>query len=198
MSDRELALKINFADAVVIGLKKYFVFRGTATRPEFWYFVLFTFLVGIVLTTIDSILWPAPEISENATLEELAAGFEQSFTPFSTVGQLALLIPSLSVTARRLHDAGFSGKWLLLFLVPIGYAIFAGFGIGALLVANEGQQVDLTIALFLILPIVAISFAVFVALVIMNVMPTRSFFNGNKYAEPKPSDAQDGAGANDR
>lgn len=189
-------MKITFADAVRIGLKKYFVFKGTATRPEFWYFVLFTFLVGIVLATLDTIFWPAQEMPENATLEQLADGFSDTFTPLSTVGQLLLLIPSLSVTARRLHDAGFSGKWLLLFLVPFAYAIFAGLGIGALLGANDGEQIDLTIALFLVLPILAISFAVFVALVIMNVMPTRSFFDGNKYAEPRPADAEGDAGEN--
>lgn len=189
-------MKVTFADAVVIGLKKYFVFRGTASRPEFWYFVLFTFLVGIVLTTVDGILWPTPEIPENATLEQLAQSISTSAAPLSTLGQLLLLIPSFSVTARRLHDAGFSAKWLLLFLLPLAYAVFAGFGIGAMLVASGGDQIDLTTALFLILPIFAISAAVFIAMLIMNLMPTRTFFDGNKYAEPKPSDALGEGGEN--
>lgn len=179
-------MKITFVDAIGIGFKKYFDFKGTASRPEFWYFVLFTFLVGIVLSTLDSIFWPPTTLSESATIDELANSFSESFTPFNSIGQLLLLVPSLSVTARRLHDAGFSAKWLFLFLAPVAYAIFAGFGIGAMLTANNGEQIDLTIALFLILPIVALSFAIFVALVIMNVMPTRSFYDGNKYADPTP------------
>ena len=189
-------MKITFVDAVRIGFKKYFVFKGSATRPEFWYFVLFTFLVGIVLSTVDSIFWPTPEMVENPNLDDLATSVSESFTPFNSLGQLLLLIPSLSVTARRLHDAGFSAKWLFLFLIPIAYAIFAGFGIGAMLVANNGESIDCTIALFLVLPIVALSFAIFVALVIMNVMPTRSFYDGNKYADPEPIQGESEVGEN--
>lgn len=189
-------MKITFIDAVRLGLQKYFVFRGTATRPEFWYFVLFTLLVSIVLSTVDSILWPQPAITEGVPLEEQLATQLNSRSPLNEIGQLLLLIPSLSVTARRLHDAGFSGKWLLLFLLPIAYAIFAGFGVAAMVLANGPENIDLTLVLFLVLPILALSFAIFIALVIMNAMPTRSFYNGNKYAEPTPIDPSKEAGEN--
>lgn len=186
-------MKITFVDAVRIALQKYFVFRGTATRPEFWYFVLFTLLVGIVLSTIDSVLWPQPQLPENATLEEIAAQ-GAAFTPLSSLGQLFLLIPSLSVTSRRLHDAGFSGKWLLLYLAPLAYAIFAGIGITTLIAANGVENLDPFAALFLILPIIAIALAIGLAMLIMNLMPTRSFYDGNKYADPNPLSGEDSAG----
>lgn len=179
-------MKITFVDAIRIGIKKYVVFKGTASRPEFWYFVLFSVLLSIVLGTIDSILWPSPQLSDSATLEESLADFSEQNTPLSNLGNLFLVLPSLAITARRLHDAGFSGKWLFLLLIPVAYTIFAGIGFASMLTANNPNEIDLMLILFLVLPIVALSFLVGLVLLILNLMPTRSFFDGNKYAEPKP------------
>jgi len=179
-------VKITFVDAIRIGLKKYFVFKGTATRPEFWYFVLFSVLLSIVLGTIDSVLWPAAQLSDSASLEEALANWSEQNTPLSNLGNLFLLVPSLSITARRLHDAGFSGKWLFLFIVPVAYTIFAGIGFASLLATNQVNEIDPILILFLFLPVVVLSILVALVLVILNLMPSRSFYDGNKYAEPKP------------
>ncbi|MEY3966968.1 MAG: hypothetical protein RLZ96_494, partial [Actinomycetota bacterium] len=97
--------------------------------------------------------------------------------------------------ARRFHDAGFSAKWLYLLLVPIAYSIFAI--IGSLVIAwsfytdevPTGAELPpeswMTI-IFLIAPIFALGFAVFVIHVIFTLKPTRSFYDGNKYVEPTP------------
>ena len=87
----------------LIALKKYAVFSGRANRPEYWYFTLFYMLLLIVLMVV-----------------EMAIGIPGVL---SLVGSLALLLPSLAVSVRRLHDVGKSGWWMLIALVPLIGAI---------------------------------------------------------------------------
>ena len=84
-------------------LKKYAVFSGRARRREYWMFVLFNVIIAVVLTMIEGIADPDSE-SSRSTL--------------ATLYGLAVLIPSLAVSVRRLHDTGRSGWWLLLALSP--------------------------------------------------------------------------------
>src|SRR5436190_1392454 len=82
-------------------LKKYTVFSGRARRQEYWMFTLFSVIISIVLSTIDSqLLKASPGI-------------------LSSIYSLAVLLPSLAVTARRLHDTGRTGWWMLISLVPV-------------------------------------------------------------------------------
>ena len=76
-------------------LKKYAVFSGRSRRMEYWYFVLFNIIVSIVLGTID------------ALLGTLGSGMGVGL--LSGIYSLAVLIPSLAVTVRRLHDIDRSG-----------------------------------------------------------------------------------------
>ena len=86
-------------------LKKYAVFSGRARRKEYWFFVLFNLIISLVLTFIDSGL---------GTLNE-----ETGYGLLSGVYSLAVLIPSLAVAVRRLHDTGRTGWWLLIGLIPL-------------------------------------------------------------------------------
>ncbi len=86
---------MDIKEAANSGLINYTNFSGRATRSEFWWFIAFTFLVDVVSSILDSIL---------------GIGFISSLT------FLGLLVPSISVTVRRLHDVGKSG-WFL--LVPV-------------------------------------------------------------------------------
>ena len=81
-------------------LKKYAVFSGRARRAEYWYFVLFNIIVSIILSIVSSIIHDKAGI-------------------ISTIYMLAVIIPSLAVGARRLHDTGKSGWWQLISLIPI-------------------------------------------------------------------------------
>ncbi|MGJ0490853.1 DUF805 domain-containing protein [Methylobacter sp.] len=84
---------------------KYAVFEGRAHRQEFWYFILFYFLIYLALSVVDQV---------TGTFNmETGAGL------FSGIYALAMLVPSLAVGARRLHDTGRSGWWQLLMLIPI-------------------------------------------------------------------------------
>ena len=85
-------------------LKQYAVFSGRAQRPEFWWFVLFNVIISAVLTLIDRML--GATIGANIGI-------------LSSIYSLAVLIPSIAVAVRRLHDTGRSGWWLLIGLVPI-------------------------------------------------------------------------------
>ena len=90
-------------------LKKYAVFSGRAQRAEYWYFVLFNILISFVLAVIDS--------TTGSFSPETGIGF------LGGLYSLAILIPSIAVSVRRLHDTGRTGWWLLIFLVPLIGAI---------------------------------------------------------------------------
>ncbi|MEZ4714371.1 MAG: DUF805 domain-containing protein [Caldilineaceae bacterium] len=85
-------------------LKKYAVFSGRARRAEYWYFVLFNVIVSIVLAVIDIIL---------------GTGGDTGVGILGALYSLAVMLPGLGVSVRRLHDIGRSGWWLLLGIIPI-------------------------------------------------------------------------------
>lgn len=98
---------MSFKQAVSSVFHNYANFSGRARRSEYWYFVLFNLIVGVVLGIIDAIL------GENSLLA----------TAISGLYSLAVLVPSLAVCWRRLHDIGKSGAWWLLVFVPLVGAI---------------------------------------------------------------------------
>jgi uncharacterized membrane protein YhaH (DUF805 family) len=84
-------------------LKNYVGFQGRARRKEYWMFVLFSAIISIVLSIIDAI----------ANLSSVLSG----------IYSLAVFLPSLAVSVRRLHDTGRSGWWILIGLIPLIGAI---------------------------------------------------------------------------
>src|SRR5690554_2411323 len=90
-------------------LKKYAVFSGRARRSEYWFFVLFNMIVAFILGFIDGFFGLADA--------EVGVGL------LGMIYGLAVIIPSLAVGVRRLHDTNRSGWWLLISLVPFIGAI---------------------------------------------------------------------------
>ena len=88
-------------------LKKYVVFSGRASRSEFWWFTLISLIVSIVLQVIG--------------------GMMDQGTTISSIYSLAVLLPTLAVGTRRLHDIGRTGWWQLLFLTLIGVFVLIFF-----------------------------------------------------------------------
>jgi uncharacterized membrane protein YhaH (DUF805 family) len=86
-------------------LKKYAVFSGRSRRAEYWYFVLFNLIVVIVLSLIDTLLGTFNVV--------------QGVGLLSGIYGLAVLIPSLAVTVRRLHDIDRTGWWIFINLIPL-------------------------------------------------------------------------------
>jgi len=79
--------------------KKYAVFSGRATRSEYWYFVLINMAISIILVSIDK------NIADGGILY--------------TIYSIAIIIPSVAVAARRLHDTDRTGWWQLILFIPI-------------------------------------------------------------------------------
>ena len=96
---------MDFQTSVKTCFKKYADFSGRALRSEFWWFVLFGFLGGIITTIIDIMI----------------LGYSaESYGPLNLIFTVALILPSIAVTARRLHDVNRSGWWQLIELTIIG------------------------------------------------------------------------------
>ena len=91
-------------------LKKYAVFSGRARRTEFWTFTLVNIAVATLLAFVD-----------NSSGMTVSTGVTAAYGVgiLSSLYSLAVLVPHLAVTVRRLHDTGRSGWWWLIGLVPI-------------------------------------------------------------------------------
>lgn len=90
---------MTFSEAISDGFSKYVTFSGRSSRSAYWWWYLFTLLVTAAAQALD-----------------LAFG---SFAVVSAIAGLALFLPSLAVLVRRFHDAGHSGWWVLIMLVPL-------------------------------------------------------------------------------
>ena len=89
-------------------LKQYADFSGRARRKEYWMFQLFVVIIAVVLMIVGSVL--DSMFGSNGVVSLLLVG----------VFYLAILLPALSVTVRRLHDTDKTGWWLLLAFIPFG------------------------------------------------------------------------------
>ncbi len=86
-------------------LKKYVVFSGRARRKEYWFFFLFNLIIVFILGKVDSLIG--------------SFDAETEIGLFSGIYMLAILLPIIAVTVRRLHDTDRSGWWVLFALVPV-------------------------------------------------------------------------------
>tara|TARA_X000001036_G_C20045547_1_gene548718 strand:- start:66 stop:416 length:351 start_codon:yes stop_codon:yes gene_type:complete len=94
---------MNFTKSIEVCFNKFANFEGRSRKSEFWWFQLFCITVQIVGMIIDALL-----------------GYAELFV---WIGYIIVLLPSLAVGARRLHDTGRSGWWQLLFLTIIGVIV---------------------------------------------------------------------------
>lgn len=91
----------------IAAFKQYATFTGRTTRKEYWMFILFYLIFSVVLAIVDGVL-----------------GIQLLGLIFS----LALLVPSIAIAARRLHDTGRTGWWQLIVLIPlIGFIVLIVF-----------------------------------------------------------------------
>ena len=105
---------VSFGDAIAAFWNKYVVFSGTAQRSEFWWWVLFNFLVSVAISVVFMFSPLMQDVVDSAWF-------------------IATIIPWLALYSRRFHDAGFSSKWFfiplavftILFPVLLGAAYYA-------------------------------------------------------------------------
>jgi uncharacterized membrane protein YhaH (DUF805 family) len=107
-------------------LKKYAVFSGRARRKEYWMFFLFNFIFVLVAMLLDVLIFGMTFLEQFFTYGVFALTPLFTFTPFviSTVYQVAVLVPGLAASVRRLHDVGKSGWYLFIGLIPIAGPIW--------------------------------------------------------------------------
>ncbi|NPC92020.1 DUF805 domain-containing protein [Bacillus sp. WMMC1349] len=99
-------------------LKNYAKFEGRARRKEYWMFFLFDSLVRIAIALVGGVIGGLI----GGTIEGFFAGIVLGFYLGAVIYSLAVLIPTLAVSVRRLHDTGKSGLWMLLslgFIIPL-------------------------------------------------------------------------------
>ena len=89
---------MGFTDAIKTCFRKYVDWNGRALRSEYWYFYLFVILGVIVASILDAVT---------------------GLFIFTALFYLAVLLPMLFVSVRRLHDVGRSGWWFLISLIPL-------------------------------------------------------------------------------
>lgn len=92
---------MGFMESIKTVFSKYAVFKGRARRSEYWWFVLFCFIVTAILSAIGSYI------------------FGDGDNYLVTAFDVAVFLPSLGVGMRRMHDIGKSGWWILIGLIPI-------------------------------------------------------------------------------
>jgi len=97
---------MNIKESFISGFTNWKNFSGRACRSEFWYFTLSVSLISFLLALIES--------AAGIFSEELGYG------PFSALFQIIVIIPSISITSRRLQDRGISGWWQLSYITVIG------------------------------------------------------------------------------
>ncbi|AWB33634.1 DUF805 domain-containing protein [Orrella marina] len=125
-----------FSGAVATCLNKYANFSGRASRSEYWYFVLFTIFVNMIASIIDSIIFGT-------------SSFGEDYGPVSSLVWLGLLLPSLAVGWRRLHDINRSGWWIGgLFLMIPAFTLILPFLFPALFYSENSEW----IGFFLVIP----------------------------------------------
>ena len=190
---------MQFGEAIKNGFQNYANFRGVASRSEFWYWTLFTVLVSLGTSIVDSAIGLALDM--------------QAFTLVNTLGSLALLLPGLAVAVRRFHDAGFSAWWysipqvatlivLIWFMVALITFIFenmsslldpAALEAWLISIADPSSTAAGDFAYMLVasnvlpsfLALLLIGFATFVFTIIIYVLPTRSVEAGNRHNKPQ-------------
>ena len=87
-------------------IKKYAVFEGRSRRSEYWYFALVNVIISVIYNIIISIVGNSASIVLGITF-------------IYAVYSLALIVPGIAVSIRRMHDIGKKGWWLFINLIPI-------------------------------------------------------------------------------
>ncbi len=118
---------------MIMPLKRYAEFSGRSRRKEYWMFFLFNILVGIGFAVVSVIVGGSATAVDDPTAGVAAGGARGIITILNLLFSLAMLIPSIAVGVRRLHDTDRSGWWLLAplgpYLIGIVAMVAGGFSI---------------------------------------------------------------------
>ena len=108
---------MSFGQAVASYFQNYVNFNGRAPRSAYWWVFLFNLIVAVIAAVLDQSLGMA------YTMPGPTGPISLGYGPIYTIYVLAVLLPSLALSVRRLHDRDKSGWWFLLVFIPIIGAI---------------------------------------------------------------------------
>ena len=148
---------MNFLEAITSGFNNYFNFKGRASRSAFWFFILFEIIYFFIAGLLLGFAGVTDEVFAIAVL----------------VLVIPVLIPGISLTARRLHDFNQSG-WMQCIFIP-GFFIINTIGAGLNIYVQEAEtfsMIDLIFTPEIYLPIMA-----FVILMILSLILKRKLFD---------------------
>jgi uncharacterized membrane protein YhaH (DUF805 family) len=129
----------NFVDVVT---NHYSDFAGRMGRAQYWYYILVYFIVGVVVAIVGGVIGMAGELRG--------------------LYSLALLLPTIGMTARRLQDTGKPGSWAWLLLVPFGFAILMGvMAIIAMMTFGLGLALFALVPLFSLVSLAAVAVVIY-------------------------------------
>jgi uncharacterized membrane protein YhaH (DUF805 family) len=179
--------KTTFVDAVVSGFRNTTNFRGVASRHDFWYWILFVFLIRLVTTTADAFIYP-----EDVNLNTTAVGLQQMASEMATAVQHSLasvtfgveilfLVPTLAVTVRRFRDAGWK-TWLAFYAFAGIYASVAiSLGVASMMLSvltvagvENGDQASLVAGFLILVFTLLLEFSSMLIIVIGGSQPTKT------------------------
>lgn len=154
-------------NAVKSVFTKYAIFRGTASRSEYWWWALASTIVAGVLNALTGDL-------DNPNM---------AASTLALVWAVGTLVPTIAVTVRRFHDAGLSGKWLLTLLIPV-FAVIASISqIVAIISSATEFTDDIVIAIAgALVPTILSALAVGLFQLIVTLLPSKTAEQGNRHA----------------
>lgn len=121
-----------FLEAIGVCFRRYVGFSGRASRSEYWFFILFAFLGGIVASIADLVIF--------------GSSLDDEASPLNGIFSLAIFLPMLAVTWRRLHDTDRSGWW---FGAPMILGVLMGFVVGFLALSSGNLEQWTMVGVFL-------------------------------------------------
>ena len=182
---------MTFGQSVKTCFKKYCVFKGRATRSEYWYFTLFVFLVGVGLSFVQG-LCSIPVLFSGGKGSET---INTVFLILSAAFELLILLPSLAVLTRRLHDTNRSGWWLVAIysILVVGLIALMGSMVPDLIAGKEPDFSSMTMTPAMVIGLCACLLALVWDIIFIVWCCKDSKPGLNKYGpNPKGIDNEDG------
>ena len=176
-----------FWTAVKTCFKKYFDFKGRARRSEYWWFILFGFIVYFVWAFLTAFLL-ALGIEGLGRSDVMVGSPIMAFFTTSGIIMLPILflvIPMYSALTRRLHDTGRSGWWVVASLaLSIVYSVTYFYMFNQMISSSRNMMEGFSSPLMIVIVILALaSMALGIALLVFSVMDSQP--HENKYG-PSP------------
>jgi len=104
---------MTFTQSINTCYSKYFTFSGRASRSEYWWFILYSLILSVILRVLIASIFNQPAYGADVI-------FSDSYWSSTFVNFLLTGIPGIAVMVRRLHDVNKSGWWYFIILTVIG------------------------------------------------------------------------------